>query len=260
MRSELFACLALAIGMAAVSVSAQVPEGTNPRQSEEVTDDEFRLPVNEETIADIDLFLSQLGSPLYKERDEATKQLMDIGAPAFARLRNTYAKTDDLEVRLRIEEIVHQAYLSFHVFDRNAFLGISQHRVSVTNDDDPRILEGQFGVKVAKIIADTAAQEAGIKKDDVIIALDGERLVLSGGDLIMTFGESIRVRGPGTLIGLTILRGKEQIDMDVVLGKRPREYYVRQGVVTEILRTTDRKFGTWWVKYFRQAPQDRADE
>ena len=236
---------------------AAVGQGLPPRVSlepERVTDDEFHLSVDDETAARIEADVQRLGSPLYQEREDAVKKLRSIGAPAFATLRRVYARSDQLEVRLRIEDIVYEAYLDRHVFDRNGFLGIQQQRVPHTHDDDPRILEGHYGVAIRKIIPNTAAQDFDLRKGDVIIALDREPLKRGDGNLNQSFGESLRTRGPGTLVVLTILRNEEQLEMEIPLGRRPKHLYVRQGIVTEQLAASEREFGIWWVKFFRNPP------
>ena len=50
-----------------------------------------------------DQLIPKLGSPSYQEREEATAGLIEIGAPAFAKLRAAYHATANLEVLLRIE-------------------------------------------------------------------------------------------------------------------------------------------------------------
>lgn len=240
----------------ALPVAGQAQDEDFPWRTLEVSDEEFRTPVADEMVGRIATAIGQLSSPMYKEREDAVKQLLTIGTPAFSQLRQAYARTDDLEVRLRVEDVVHEAYLDHHVFDRNAFLGISQERVPRSHDDDPRILERHYGVAVGKIIPNTAAQDYEMRKGDVIIALDGKPLATGAANLNLTFGESIRLRGPGALVTLSILRGEDQLELKVILGRRPKEYYARQGVVTDMLQTIDQNFGIWWVKHFRQPPPE----
>lgn len=244
----------------ALPVMGQARDEPFPWRTQEVSDEEFRTPVLDEMANRIATAIGQLGSPIYKEREDAVEQLLTIGVPAFSQLRQVYSRTGELEVRLRVEDVVHEAYLDHHVFGRNAFLGISQHRVPRSHDDDPRILEGHYGVAIGKIIAGTAAQDAKMQKGDVIIALDGEPLQSGAANVNMSFGESIRLRGPGALVTLSILRGDDEFELDVILGRRPKEYYARQGIVTEMLQTIDQNFGIWWVKYFREVPPETSPE
>ena len=230
----------------ALPATGQARDESFPWRTQEVSDEEFRTPVPGEMANRIATAIGQLGSPIYKEREDAVEQLLTIGVPAFSQLRQVYSRTGELEVRLRVEDVVHEAYLDHHVFGRNAFLGISQHRVPRSHDDDPRILEGHYGVAIGN--ARTP------------IALDGEPLQSGAANVNMSFGESIRLRGPGALVTLSILRGDDEFELDVILGRRPKEYYARQGIVTEMLQTIDQNFGIWWVKYFREVPPETSPE
>jgi hypothetical protein len=222
--------------------------------------EEFSLPVGTELAERIDGMISRLGSPKYKEREDATTGLIEIGAPAFARLRRAYRATDQLEVRLRIERIVYAAYLDYHLFDRNGFLGISQEPVPRLHEDDPRIPEGHFGVQVREVIAGTAADEAGIEAGDIIIALEGRPLAGERVKAAASFGEAIRVLGPGTRVKVTVLRRAAQLEIEAVLDKRPRVYYENQEVVSLLLAEVRDRFASWWTTHFRDQPAGRANE
>lgn len=227
-------------------------------QAESVSDEEFSLPVDDQLAATIDSMIAGLGSPEYKEREAATAALLETGPRAFAKLRTAYDQSDELEVRSRIETIVRTAYLNYHVYGRNGFLGISQRRVPRTREDDPRIPDGHFGIQVQNVIENTAAQSVGFAAGDVIIALNGEPLMTTTGtSATAAFGESIRLHGPGVGITLTVLRGPRQFDVEVILGDRPRRYYSGQGKVTQMLHQFRRQFEIWWVKHFRQPPMQQ---
>src|SRR5262245_49776724 len=49
--------------------------------------------------------IAQLGSPSFEERDQATRELEEIGLPALEALRKA-AKNTDLEMQRRAEELV----------------------------------------------------------------------------------------------------------------------------------------------------------
>ena len=255
MRSLLFITWVVLLAVEPRTAVGQVLPPQISLEPEEVTDAEFHVSVDDEMAAQIKAHVGRLGSPLYQERETAVRKLISLGAASFATLRHVYSQSDALEVRLRIEDVVHEAYLNRHVFDRNGFLGIQQLRVPHTNDDDERILEGYYGVAIGKIIPDTAAQDFDLRKGDVIIELDGEPLKRGAGNMNQSFGESLRTRGPGTLVVLTILRGEEKFEIEIPLGRRPKHLYQRQAVVSEQLANVERNFGIWWVKFFRNTPK-----
>jgi len=85
----------------------------------------------------------------------------------------------------------------------------------------PEVAE-QFGLSVESgelvdsVRPGSGAQEAGVRRGDVITAIEGEE-VASYGDLLST----LRDYQPGDTVGLTIVRGGEERTIDVTLGERP---------------------------------------
>lgn len=243
------AFLALASGATTAQTSSDPPVEETDEAS---IGDEFSIPVADDLAAEIQVFAADLGSPEYVKREDATRRLTEIGVATFATLRSLFRQTDELEVRLRIESIVKSAYLDHHIFDTNAFLGIAQASVPVMHGDDERIALGRVGIKVQRVIEGTAAERVKLQKGDVIIALDGETIKAGGARVIAEFGESIRVRGPGTLMAMTLLRGSEQLELEVILGRRPIEYYNRaQANVHLQLDRARQEFRVWWRTHFQ---------
>jgi len=227
------------------------PQRHAPAAALDVADEEFRLPLAASQAAEVERLIGQLGSPDYPQREQASDRLVEIGAPAFDPLRTAYRETDDLEVRLRIEQIVGESYLSYHVYRRNGFLGVSQDRFGVTHEEDARIAEGHVGIRVRQALPDTAAERAGLRENDVIIALDGQPLK-AGPFPSESFGEELRTKGPGVQVELTVLRGAQQLDVEATLGQRPRMYYSpQQGESYEMLVVARRNFSVWWARHFR---------
>jgi serine protease Do len=72
------------------------------------------------------------------------------------------------------------------------------------------------GALVQTVEPGSGADEAGVRVNDVIIAL-GDAEIASSGDL---FG-ALRDYGPGDTVGLTVVRGGEERTLDVTLGERP---------------------------------------
>ncbi|MFQ5413358.1 MAG: PDZ domain-containing protein [Phycisphaerae bacterium] len=222
-------------------------------------DDMVPAPVDRETTARIDRLIRQLGAPSYRDREAAHRSLQHIGPPAFEQLRRAYHTSDDLEVRLRVERIVNDAYLYHQVFRHNGFLGVELHRRDVyTSMNDPRIQDGHIGIPVG-VVPDLAADQAGLESGDVIIEVDGEPIredetVRHG----RAFVDEIRRRGDGAPMTLTVLRGDELLDLDVILGARPRQHYTGPGAeeLAEDLRHAERRFDIWWARHFRRPPTD----
>lgn len=260
----LFLCIgfggpATTAAVAQVQMQVQVQEEAevDPLESlrgelEVVTDEEFHLPLDVTAAQSADQLIPKLASPSYKEREEATAGLIEIGAPAFARLRDAYQSTSDLEVLLRIEHIVRTAYLNHHVYDRSGFLGINLQPYVANAEEDPRLPAGTAGVKVGRIIPGTSAERAGMLKDDVIFEVDGGPVPGEGMQVVEEFSAIIRARGPGGKMSLTLLRGTQQIEMLITIGRCPEEI-ARSGTVRAVSDNHFKaaaKFPKWWSKYF----------
>ncbi len=75
---------------------------------------------------------------------------------------------------------------------------------------------GKEGVVVASITAGTPADAAGLKADDVIIALDGTKVRSS-----REVPRAIAFRAPGTTVKLTVVRAGKEMVLSAKLGERP---------------------------------------
>lgn len=83
-------------------------------------------------------------------------------------------------------------------------------------------LEG-IGVMVGNVVQDSPAEEAGLRRWDVIVSLDGQSVSDDMGRLI----ERIRGFSEGTDVDLTVIRNGEETDLEVTLGARPESAKTR---------------------------------
>lgn len=88
-----------------------------------------------------------------------------------------------------------------------AFLGVEGRPVDQ---------EGRAGALITNVTPGTAAEEAGIEVDDIIIFLDG--VEIQG---IADLSAQVRAHRPGDTVELILLRDGEEITMEVTLGVRP---------------------------------------
>jgi len=219
-----------------------------------ITDALFKLPVDDRTAVEIDRVVVQLGSADYASRETASEALLSIGATAFARLRDTYRTSDDLEVRLRIERIVKMSYLTHHVFSKTGFLGMQRGRTFPSHADDPRIPEGSYGVVIDRVLPNTGAERAGLQVGDVIFELDGAPLEGSGDDLFLNFSAIIRKTGPGEQLKLTILRpGDGVFEVTATLGPVQQDSFATVAGMNEIIPAVNERFAIWWERFFKGA-------
>jgi membrane-associated protease RseP (regulator of RpoE activity) len=94
------------------------------------------------------------------------------------------------------------------------FLGVS---VRALDDDELQELGVQHGVRVEAVEKESAAGKAGILEDDVILAVDGEKVRSP-----LTLTEIVRERTPGTAVKIAIQRQGKAQEVKAVLGKLER--------------------------------------
>ncbi len=82
-----------------------------------------------------------------------------------------------------------------------------------------RNLGVKYGAIITHVVEDSPADKAGLKKDDVIIAVDKEK-VTDTDDLIYL----LEKKHPGDNATLTIIRNDERENIDVTLGETPDEF------------------------------------
>lgn len=252
-------CVAVLIAAsAALAVCAQGQQPLTPEAAElrnkPITDALLRLPVDDRTAVEIDRMITKLGSADYASREAGTDALLSIGATAFAKMRDAYRASDDLEVRLRIERTVKMSYLTHHVFSKTGFLGMQQDRRlrPPSHEDDPRIPEGSYGIRIGAIIKNTGAERAGLEKDDIIIEIDGAPLDGPIELLFTNFSGVIRKTGPGQQLNLTILRPDDGVfEVTATLGPVPQSNLNNVSGMREIIPAVNERFAVWWERYFK---------
>jgi membrane-associated protease RseP (regulator of RpoE activity) len=185
----------------------------------------------------------QLGHSKYETREAAQKKLEALPAGALPIVAEAYRASDDPEVRMRLRAYG-QAFFLKHELPRHgihppAFLGVSQ-----TTGFDP---DGQAFIEVVQVIDGTAAQRAGIKPGDRIIALDGRRV--DRADTVTQFSEAIKAHQPGKTVTLTIIRDSEPIDIDATLGAIP-ERYMPPEMREDIGRRINELQAAWLAEHF----------
>lgn len=97
---------------------------------------------------------------------------------------------------------------------------------------EPFGLPVDYGVMIARVIADSPAEKAGLRGGTRDTTLRGVPITLGGDIIVAVNGEKVRDfdalitylvsnTGPGDLITLTIYRGERTFDVDVTLEARP---------------------------------------
>lgn len=265
--------------------AANVPG--EPDQAPPLTEDVFHLPVEEKLATEINALVAALSSPLYEEREVAGARLNAIGLQTLGELRRSFRTTKNFELRLAIEEVVRQAFLNHHVFDRNGFLGIVMQPFSKVNwtrqrdrywkqkykaQEKPRDPKtpptDTVGVIITSVTPDTGASRAALLPLDIILAVDGVQLTGEGAQLNSALSRAIRSHRPGEQIVLDIWREGREISVTVTLGRAPdatvRATTTTSGGVsgtTALYRQVVAKlFPEWWMTHFLDPQQSSFEQ
>lgn len=132
---------------------------------------------------------------------------------ALYRMSRSHA---DPEVRERclavLRELVNDEYLK----EGEGFLGIQmqEEKALVPGEEKPRSV-----IRVTHVVHKSAAQEAGVKRNDLIAGLNGK--VWRDEAVQVPFMNEIRQFKPGNRVMLKILRDGKMINLEVKLGRRP---------------------------------------
>ena len=99
---------------------------------------------------------------------------------------------------------------------KHAFLGVSLADGTASDGTSQRA-----GAQISQISQGTPAAQAGLRKGDVVVAVDGERV-----DSALALVANIRERGVGDKVSLTVLRDGKQLDLTATLGGQVRQHPV----------------------------------
>ncbi len=198
---------------------------------------------------ELDDLIVQLGAPREAVRRSATEAIVALGESTYGPLREAFARTSQFEVKRRIQQVVEQIYLQTRFGPPSAFLGIQLQAIAPPASkpgEDPDIIY----ILVSEVIPGTAAEAAGIKRDDVIMRLNGEPIRTLEGRL-PSLQDWIRKQKPGASCALQIRRGGTIMDKEVILRGRPiRAMQVSDAAEIERVRQALQSFSDWWRTEF----------
>ena len=98
----------------------------------------------------------------------------------------------------------------------HAYIGLSMQTVNAQNAE-ANGLSVSYGAYVAEVMEDGPAETAGIQVGDIVIAVGGKR-VTSADSMVL----EVRSHSIGETVTVTVVRGEEQLDVDVTLGSDER--------------------------------------
>lgn len=171
-----------------------------------------------------------LGNENYTSRENATAALAAMGESMLEKMALLYLESDDPEVRARARRV---AWLIYPDLPKG-FLGIEYRLAQIGAGEHVRCV-----VNVANNIQpNTPAAKAGLQKNDIIEAIDGQRF--KGGLEYWTAEFRFRIQSirPGTQIVLTVSRGAQLLKLPLTVGQ-PSEQQTET-----IMRT--QSVDRWW--------------
>ena len=94
----------------------------------------------------------------------------------------------------------------------HAYIGLSMQTVNAQNARSNGLSVNQ-GAYVAEVVSGSPADEAGIQKGDIIVAMDGEEITSADGMVL-----AVRSHEIGDTVTVTVVRGTETKNLTVTLG------------------------------------------
>lgn len=169
--------------------------------------------------AEFDELVQALGSETHAERESSHAALAELAQKRFAdlegQLLGALFEVEDPESRGRLEVIVHDAAIHHYLVRTNrGFIGITLYTQTFTDAEKMKVP----AVRVVTIYPETPAQAAGLRTNDMIVAVDGMRIEswMTNQDFI----DYITAKNPGTAIELDIPRAGKLETVEVVLGRK----------------------------------------
>jgi C-terminal processing protease CtpA/Prc len=84
-------------------------------------------------------------------------------------------------------------------------------------------LESKTGALIAGVAEDSPAEKAGIEEEDVIVEFDGEKVRSSS-----SLTKLVQKHSPGDEVTITLVRDGKEKNVEITLGKRPKDELVYQ--------------------------------
>lgn len=160
-----------------------------------------------------------LGEASFAQRQAAEDELMDRSRENPAAVLTVawpvWQSSRDPEVRTRLDHILRALFVR-HVLNRpQGFLGVLHQPVG---EPTPWQEKTYWPIRIQGVQANTPAEKAGLKPDDLILQY-GDHALTEAEDL-EAFRRAIEAKRPGDPLKLLVLRGGQPIEITVLLGVR----------------------------------------
>ena len=165
---------------------------------------------------------SQLGSDSFPIRQVAQQKLQEAAGKnrelILEQSLNRYFETNDPEVRYRLRSTMFGIVGSS--LRKEGFIGIRMMDAPVPFLNNRGNAQPERAVQILSVLPDTAASRAGLRLGDKIIRLDGKSFD-NNTPAYFELSKYIRSKSSGDTVKLSLKRGIEEVELDLVLGGRP---------------------------------------
>jgi hypothetical protein len=161
--------------------------------------------------------LEQLASPRFSVREQATQTLCQLREADLPLLIRAYDEEKRYEPKRRIRYVIEYVFHRDQIVGRDGFMGVEVVSQVLADLSDP--ISGRItrGVVVRKVKPGFAAERAGLKDGDIIIALDGEPV--PDDPTTNSFVHRVGSHLPGTMLSLRVLRAGQTRTARLTLGQ-----------------------------------------
>lgn len=190
--------------------------------------------------------IRDLSSEEYAAREEAQRRLLGLVEKdyeaALKECLQVYQRTTDPEVKYRLTNVMAKVVDEKLFRAPRGYLGAGLFRVNILGNGK-LIINGVAippgAVLVTQVVEGSGAERAGLKVNDCIVAVDGEKWT-SGSDEFIKY---VQAKRPGSKLKLTLLRGNANVEAEAVLGEQPKE--LQEQLFTE---ERSREFFEYWLR------------
>lgn len=165
--------------------------------------------------AEVAAVVEKLGAAGLEAREGAQRRL-EVWTEAYPRfmldaLVEAYAEVRDVEVELRLREVLRPPAMLYLFNGAPGFMGV--------NLEAQNLEDGRKGIGLRNIHPGLAADKAGLRAGDVVVSLEGRTFEEMGG--VPGFSDTIAASAPGSLVEMAVRRGEREFSVRVKLVVRP---------------------------------------
>jgi C-terminal processing protease CtpA/Prc len=165
---------------------------------------------------------AQLGSDSFRIRQDAQQKLQKAASSnrdlILEQSLNKYFQAEDPEVRYRLRAAMFGIVGA--TLRKEGFIGIRMMDAPVQFLNNGGNAQPERAVQILSVVPDTAASKAGLRPGDKIMRLDGKAFD-NKFPAYFELSKYIRSKTSGDAVKLSLKRGLQDIEIELLLGARP---------------------------------------